>query len=79
MSEDENIVKRTCKELGITQKELASLMGVNDGTPAQWSSKGDIPDMAKNFMKTLVDYKSTKDKLERVTKALLTLDEIKGS
>ena len=74
-----NIVKLTCKELGITQKELASLMGVNDGTPAQWSSKGDIPEMAKRFMETLVEYKNTKDKLNRVTKALLTLDEIKGS
>lgn len=75
----ENIVKRTCKELGITQKELAERMGVNDGTPAQWSSKGDIPETAKKFMLTLVENKHLKEKLDKVTNALLTLDEIKGS
>jgi len=79
MMNDENIVKKTCKELGITQKELASLMGVNDGTPAQWSSKGDIPDMAKNFMNILIENHSNKKTLDKVTTALKILDELKGS
>ena len=74
---DENIVKKVTKELGLTQKELAELMGVNDGTPAQWSSKGDIPDMAKKFMLILIENKNLKDKLNKVTNALLALDEIK--
>lgn len=33
-NKEENIVKRVCRELNITQKELSDLMGVNDGTPA---------------------------------------------
>jgi len=75
----DNIVKKTCKELGITQKELAELMGVNDGTPAQWSSKGDIPDMARNFMKVLVENNNNKSKLNKVTNALKILDDLRGS
>lgn len=37
MSEKENIVKLTCKELSITQKELAEQMGVAENTVSQWS------------------------------------------
>lgn len=77
--ETENIVKKVCKELGLTQKELAEVMGVNDGTPAQWSSKGDIPEMAKKFMFKLIENKRLQDKLDNVTKALKILDDIKGS
>ena len=35
--EKENIVKKTCKELGITQKELAERMGVAENTVGNWS------------------------------------------
>ncbi|MDR0666913.1 MAG: helix-turn-helix transcriptional regulator [Campylobacteraceae bacterium] len=33
----DNIVKQTCKELGITQKELAERIGVAENTVSQWS------------------------------------------
>lgn len=33
----ENIVKKTAKELGMTQKELAERMGVAENTISQWS------------------------------------------
>ncbi|CUU74114.1 winged helix-turn-helix transcriptional regulator [Campylobacter hyointestinalis] len=32
MSEDENIVKRVCRELGITQRELAEIIGNSEAT-----------------------------------------------
>ena len=35
--ENENIVKATCKELGITQKELAERMGVAEVTINKWA------------------------------------------
>lgn len=34
---NENIIKQTCKELGITQKELAEEMRVGENTVSQWS------------------------------------------
>ena len=33
----ENIVKKTCKELGITQKELAERIGVSETTVTNWA------------------------------------------
>lgn len=35
---NENIIKQTCKELGITQKELAERMGVSVDTISNWST-----------------------------------------
>ena len=34
--ENENIVKKTCKELGITQKKLAEKMGVSEKSVSGW-------------------------------------------
>ena len=39
---NKNIVKRVCKELGITQRELAERMKVNEVTVRLWSSKGEV-------------------------------------
>ncbi len=34
----ENLVKKTCRELGITQKELAERIGVNKNTVSDWAN-----------------------------------------
>ncbi len=78
MSENENIVKKTCKELGITQKELAERLGVNDGTPAQWSSKGNIPEMAQKSMELLLENEILKNKLNKFKTAFTLIDEARG-
>ena len=39
---NENIVKQVCRKLGITQRELAEIIKVNSGTPAQWVTKGKV-------------------------------------
>jgi transcriptional regulator with XRE-family HTH domain len=45
--EEENLVKKTCRELGITQKELAGKLGISDRTVSNWANhKVEIP---KNF------------------------------
>ncbi|BCD61720.1 hypothetical protein NrS5_16 [Nitratiruptor phage NrS-5] len=74
---EENIVKKVCKELGITQKELAERIGVNEGTPAQWSSKGNIPEWAKKFMECLLEKKACEDKLQKFQTAFKLIDEAK--
>jgi transcriptional regulator with XRE-family HTH domain len=33
-----NLVKKTCKELGITQKELAEKIGVSKNTVSDWAN-----------------------------------------
>lgn len=51
---NENIVKKTAKELGITQKELAERMGVTEDTVSNWSrGKIDTPKWALEMFKLL--------------------------
>lgn len=50
-----NIVKKVCTELGITQKELAEIMKINDVTVRNWSSKGQIPDSSIAFMELILE------------------------
>ncbi|MDR3162549.1 MAG: helix-turn-helix domain-containing protein [Helicobacteraceae bacterium] len=40
----ENIIKQTCKELGITQKELAEKIGVAEQTIYNWNANDQVPE-----------------------------------
>lgn len=69
ISINENIVKKVCTELGITQKELAEIMKINDVTVRNWSSKGQIPDSSIVFMEYIIENKKLKDDLTIIKKA----------
>jgi transcriptional regulator with XRE-family HTH domain len=65
--EEENLVKKTCKELGITQKELAEYFGVTPKAVSDWATnKYGVP---KNFQKIIDLIKVERDYLA-LTKAL---------
>ena len=50
MEKEENLVKKTCRELGITQKELANNVGVSNQTISDWANyKTPIPKWGKNI------------------------------
>jgi len=66
----ENLVKKTCRELGITQKELAKQIGISDRTVSNWANnKVKLPnnfnrliqllEIERNFnqIKSAVNYK----------------------
>ncbi len=42
-----NVVKDVCKELSITQKELAHILEVPEGTISSWAVKNEIPRLGK--------------------------------
>jgi DNA-binding transcriptional regulator YiaG len=42
-----NVVKSVCKELGITQKQLAEILEVPEGTVSSWAVKNEIPRLGK--------------------------------
>jgi DNA-binding transcriptional regulator YiaG len=42
-----NVVKNICKELGITQKQLAEILEVPEGTVSSWAVKDEIPRLGK--------------------------------
>ena len=78
MEENPNIVKQTCKELGITQKELAERLGVNDGTIRKWSSQTEPPEWGVKFLQLLLQNKETKSKLELFQNAFNMIDKARG-
>lgn len=65
-----NIVKSTCKELEITQKELADKLGASEGTVRNWSSSNELPQWAINFIETLKENKKNKEIADTVKKLL---------
>ncbi len=67
----DNIVKRVCKELGITQKELAERLEIPAGTVSRWASTDEIPKTAKVALELLLENK----KLKEQTKVLHLLKE----
>ena len=74
---DENIVKRVCKELNITQRELAERMGVSQNMPASWSSSSEPSQMAVKFMELLIEYERIKRRLDKFTQGFALIDEAK--
>lgn len=77
--EKQNIVKRVCKELGITQRELAERIGVASNTPAQWATQTTPPDMAVKFMELLIEHEKTKRQLDKFKQGFALIDEAKSS
>lgn len=65
---DENIVKKVCRELGITQRELAERMEIPESTIARWKS-GDLPRLAELYLNVLLENVELKNKLETIKKA----------
>ena len=72
----ENIVKKVCKELGITQKELAEMLDIPHGTVSRWASSEEIPKTAKIALELLLENKELKKKLEVLKQLKETLDSL---
>lgn len=66
--ETDNIVKKVCRELGITQRELAERMEIPESTIARWKS-GDLPRLAELYLNVLLENVELKNKLETIKKA----------
>lgn len=68
--ENENIVKATCRELGISQKDLAEVIGASEGTVRNWSSSNELPLWAKKSIGLLKENKENKEIAETVKKLI---------
>jgi predicted transcriptional regulator len=65
---EENLVKKTCKELGITQKELANFFGVSQNTITTWR-KGNLNKVQQTALNGLIfehKYNNTKKILSTI-------------
>jgi len=61
---NENIVKKVCKELGITQKELAERIGYKVDTINKTSSTGKISEPLKKAIELLLEVENLKKELQ---------------
>jgi len=57
----DNIVKRYCKEMGITQKELAKILEVPEGTVSSWAVKDEIPRLGKKAIEFYLEIKKKEE------------------
>lgn len=72
LSPSDNIVKNACKELGITQKELADKLGVSKPSVERWA-QGETPEQAVNQINLLLENTSLKKELEELKNAIKTI------
>ena len=72
---EENIVKKVCKELGITQKELAEMLEVQPSAVSNWNS-GKIPKMVEILLNQMLELKECKDKLKKLQNFKELLNEV---
>lgn len=70
---EENIVKKACKELGLTQKELAEVLGVSKPSVERWAQSGDIPEQAHKQIDLLLENIIIKQELEELKTAMKTI------
>ena len=76
---EENIVKRVCKELNLTQRELAEIIKVNSGTPAQWVTKGEVPPTYQYLLELMIENKHLKEKIAKLATFKELLNEIQSN
>ena len=64
MNEEQNIVKKVCKELGITYKQLSEKLGVSEGAINNVSSSGKISKQLEKSLELLLENESMKKDFE---------------
>lgn len=57
----DNVVKKVCDELKITQKELASILEILEGTVSSWAVKNEIPRLGKKAIEFYAQNQKTKE------------------
>ncbi len=67
---EENIVKKACSDLCITQKELAEKLGASEGTVRNWSSSNELPQWAINFIDVLKENQHNREIADTVKRLL---------
>lgn len=74
--QEQNIIKQACKELQITQRELAEILKVNEVTVRQWSSKGNIMPSVEVTLNLLLENHKLKSQLDKIKGFAELLTEI---
>lgn len=66
MIEEQNIIKKTCKELGLTYKQLGGKIGVKESTLNKLASTGEISEQIEAAIKLYIENEELKSKVEEI-------------
>lgn len=79
MTADENIVKKVCRELEITQRELAERLGVHITAVQKWVANADnLPLQTQKSLDLVLENHYLKSKVEKVNLILKLIEELKN-
>jgi DNA-binding transcriptional regulator YiaG len=67
-----NVVKQACKELDITQKRLAEILEVPEGTVSSWAVRNELPRLAKKAIEFYIE-KQNSEKIVKQFRDLIAL------
>ena len=73
---EENLIKKVCKEYGITQTELSKMLDIPKGTIGRWNSTNKIPKTAELALKLMIENKQLKDELKSIQSFKKVLKEL---
>jgi len=63
---EENIVKKVCKELGLTYKELGERIGYSEGSIKKVASTGEISPQIKRAIELYLENEQLKKEVEKI-------------
>ena len=73
MAEDDNIVKKTCKELGLTYKQLGEAIGYSESAISN-SARGIVSEQLKKALEMYLEIKELKKQLKECKELRNTLN-----
>jgi DNA-binding XRE family transcriptional regulator len=73
---EDNLVKKVCKEYNITQAELSKMLDIPKGTIGRWNSTNKIPKTAELALKLMIENKQLKDELKGIQNFKRVLKEL---
>jgi predicted transcriptional regulator len=76
---EENLVKKTCRELGITQKELAEKLNLSLPTINRWSYTNKIPEHSVTLLSLFLENFHLLNQINEMKKAFSTLTKYSSS
>ncbi len=59
-----NVVKSVCLQLSITQKKLAEILEIPEGTVSSWAVKNEIPRLGKKAIEFYIESKKNQDVID---------------
>jgi len=70
----ENIVKKVCKELGLTYKQLGEKIGYSEGSIRNLASKNEVSEPVKKAIELLYEIERCKNKIKECEELRQTLN-----